>query len=276
MSDRSLHILQIGDVSLQDLQDVTDALARLAAGTIVRTAADVAGARQIVDEEGWHPDLVVVLQAWPDQYSESEVHDLIALCPLARIVSCYGPWCDSDGRTRTIWPPAVRVSAAAAQGRLAHELTGLRQRESASATLPLTASRAEIFEFDFDGPQVVESRPAALTMVVISPDRRWREMIASSLKATGVDVFDSQAEARPQAIIFDADPWDDVRMEALRAVRAKNELARIVIAVGFPRPDLEFGVFQSGADSVWFKLAPLQELHDELSHGRRGTAAHAP
>src|SRR6266478_2313160 len=105
----------------------------------VLLGTDLVGVRRLAGGEGWHPDLIVVLQSWSDQFSESDVHDLIAHCPLARIVCCFGPWCDSDGRTRSIWPLAVRVPVAAASTRLERELALLQHHQSASRPLPLTA-----------------------------------------------------------------------------------------------------------------------------------------
>jgi hypothetical protein len=237
----------------------------------IRIANDIAALRRIVANEHWFPDLIVVWQTWPDQFLEAEVHELIALCPLARIVCCFGPWCDSDGRTRSIWPLAVRVPAAAARARLERELAVLRQHEPHRALLPLTASRAEIFEFDFDRPTATGT--ASTTAAVISPDRSWREMIESSLRAAGgIDVHEPQAATRPQAIVFDADPWDADRARVLRAIRAKDDRARIIAAIGFPRLDLEVALRQAGADKVWFKLAPLRELHGELYGGASYTA----
>ncbi len=69
---------------------------------------------------------------------------MIGLYPLARLVCCYGPWCASDGRTRDIWPLAVRVPVDAAAERIRRELEVLSGRRQ---PLPLTASRDEDLSF---------------------------------------------------------------------------------------------------------------------------------
>src|SRR5258708_1025798 len=58
--------------------------------------------REFANDE--FPELIVVFQSWSDQYSASEVDELLAFAPLARVVVCYGAWCESDGRNRQIWP----------------------------------------------------------------------------------------------------------------------------------------------------------------------------
>lgn len=103
--------------------------------------------------EAEFPDVVLICQHWPDEFTQHDVRRLLTAFPLARLACCYGPWCESDGRTRDIWPLSVRVPVRCAAGRIARELevlAGLR------ASLPLTASRDEIFLFDADEPMNVK------------------------------------------------------------------------------------------------------------------------
>ncbi|MCA9079997.1 MAG: hypothetical protein KDA58_05530 [Planctomycetaceae bacterium] len=91
------------------------------------------------------PDLVLVCQHWSDEYRTDEVEQLLATCPLARVICCYGPWCASDGRTRNVWPLALRVPVEQAAMRIeAERLVALGLR----APLPCTATVEEIFAFD--------------------------------------------------------------------------------------------------------------------------------
>jgi hypothetical protein len=256
----------LGESDQNEFAGVVDFIRLRTGREFLRTATDADGIRQLV-EEGWHPDLIVVLQSWPDQFSGAEVHELMGRYPLARIICCFGPWCDSDGRTNSIWPLAVRVPVAAAAGRLAREFAILEN--GGAALLPLTASRAEIFEFDF-GPLFSRGNqsPAA---VVISPDQPWREMIESALRRVGFGIHDPHGAECPDVVVFDADPWDAGRSTALRAVRAVHRQANIVAAVGFPRQPLAAELLDAGADRVWFKLASLSGLVDaaEIEPGYR-------
>lgn len=92
-------------------------------------------------------DLVLVFQHWPDEFTDADVHRLIAACPLARIIVCQGPWCASYGRTRNLWPAAVCVFAEEAIDRLHRECEVLAGQR---APLPLTAGLDEIFAFNHD------------------------------------------------------------------------------------------------------------------------------
>ena len=106
----------------------------------------------------WFPDLVIVCQHWPDEFSEHEIHRLLARYPLARVICCYGPWCRSDGRRRDLWPFAVRVPVEEAAGRIRRErevLAGRRQplplTASATKSLFLTRKSCRLFVLRDDG-----------------------------------------------------------------------------------------------------------------------------
>jgi hypothetical protein len=145
----SFRLLVIGNIDSAEMCSVrqsVDAVARR--GADVRFAATV-GAAAASNETNWFPELVVVGQHWPDEFTPAEVRRLLSRFPLARLVCCYGLWCESDGRSRDLWPLSVRVSVRCAADRMHRELevlAGLR------ATLPWTASRDECFLFDIDGP----------------------------------------------------------------------------------------------------------------------------
>jgi hypothetical protein len=258
MSERLPSVLLLGDLEAADFRSILEIIRSWNPAADTRAAANISEFRRFVDREPWFPDLIVVLQSWPDQFSEAEVHELMGLCPLARIVCCFGPWCDSDGRTRSIWPLAVRIPAVAATHRLGRELALLENNDAFRRPLPLTASRAEIFECDFGDWESVE--PAARTVAVISPDRRWKEMVETGVRMSGLQNHGPRSGECPEIVVFDADPWDAEQAISLRAIRAADREARIIAAIGFPRPDLETALHDSGADQVWFKLAPIADL----------------
>lgn len=253
MSDSPVNLLLLGESDLDDFRPAVEFLRCHEAIGSVRVAADVSGLRQLLSEGNWNPDLIVACEAWPDQFSESDVIAVLGLCPLARIVCCYGPWCESAGRTRSIWPLAVRTPVAAARLRLDRELTLLEDRQSASSVLPLTASRGEIFEHDFGSSPIPV--PSKTTACVISPDRRWREMLQAALARQGCRVVNADGPSAVDTVFYDADPWDAGRETGFRSIRESHPRARLIACVGFPRSDLDVRLRQAGADGTWFKLA---------------------
>jgi hypothetical protein len=264
--------LLLGDLTEPDVHSIVGRLRSIAPPGRIRAAGDVAEARRVFERDGWIPDLIIVLQSWPDQYLPSDVLAIQQAAPLARLVTCFGPWSDSDGRNRAAWPAAARVPVAAAAPRCEREL-GMLYGDLRSAqrdvfdchrhkVLPLTASRHEIFEFDFSSPP--HRTPKALRVAVESPDRRFREMLVRALGTAGYGNADPGKDPGPDAIIWDADPWDGERQAALSAVRHRNKTSQIIAAVGFPRADLADELRHAGADGTWYKLSPLAQLTELL------------
>ena len=83
-------------------------------------------------------DVVVVLQAFSDEYSAADAGQLIGRMLFGRVLCCYGPWCISDGRTHDIWPVVVRVSVGSAWSVLEQEVRNIRA--GVPALLPMAAA----------------------------------------------------------------------------------------------------------------------------------------
>ncbi|TXT27825.1 MAG: hypothetical protein FD138_2693 [Planctomycetota bacterium] len=134
-------ILLVGDCQRSEMSPVCDWINALGSQVDVRQLTALPD-----DEAIGVPDLVIACQSWPDEFSASEVSAALGRWPLAFWVCCYGAWCDSDGRNRSIWPISVRVPVVEAELRLNHVWQVLTEQRN--EPLPLTASRDEAFEFD--------------------------------------------------------------------------------------------------------------------------------
>ena len=140
------HILVVGEFERSEFEPVRDWLLQVESDSQVTHIANIAPTAHS------EPDLVIVCQSWPDEFSAAAVTSALGRWPLSLWVVCFGAWCASDGRTRTIWPLSVRVPADESRSRLQHVWRILRdQRES---PLPLTASRDETLEFDVTGRMI--------------------------------------------------------------------------------------------------------------------------
>jgi hypothetical protein len=91
------------------------------------------------------PDLVVVVQHRPAEFSRRDAADLLGSQPLARFVVALGPWCASHGRSERLWPEAVTVWLPNAPSRLRGEAERLL---ASDPPLPLTAGREELILSD--------------------------------------------------------------------------------------------------------------------------------
>lgn len=156
------------------------------------------------------PDLIIVLQSGPYEYSPSEVNQLLASAPLARVVVCYGAWCESDGRNHGIWPLSVRVPVWAAPARIEQEWN-LIQAPRDLPPLPWSASREEVFAADHPAPVRALSSQRIL---INSPDLRYRQGLVEQLFESGHQVVADD----PSVLLFDADPWGPTRKADLSSL----------------------------------------------------------
>lgn len=262
------NVLVVGDPHLGHFEPIVQFVRQLIGDQHVQQIGDLSQAENVVGTAaGLEPDVIVVLQAWPDQYSVADANLLISKFPFARLVCCYGPWCDSDGRNRSIWPLAVRVPTAAFAARFSQELAliaaPMQNSQRADQLLPLTASRSEIFAFDFD--RAPTRALATISAAIVSPDRSWREMIAAALSKRGARLVSESAADGADVIVFDADPWNTQSALQLTALRQAHPKARLIACCGFPRRDLEAALRHSGADDVWFKLESLDSLAHQMA-----------
>ena len=134
-------LLVIGDWQRSEMSPIRDWVNAVGSQAIVRQFSDLPDDALLEP-----PDLVIVCQSWPDEFPASEVSAALGRGPLALWACGYGAWCDSDGRTRSIWPISVRVPIGEAESRLNHLWRIVTQHDG--EPLPLTASRDEAFAFD--------------------------------------------------------------------------------------------------------------------------------
>src|SRR5262249_32779106 len=146
-------VLIIGDLQRAEFASVLESVDKSLAESFERhRAADIEAAVRLI-EAGVFPDLVLVLQSWSNEYSADEVNCLLTLIPLARLVVCYGPWCESDGRNFSVWPHPVRVPFWAAQRRVQREWQSILEPYN-GPLIPWSASRDELFAADHPAIQI--------------------------------------------------------------------------------------------------------------------------
>jgi len=248
-------VLLIGETSRSEMLGIAAMLDSDAAVANVTSFVDIHAVLSHADLNGWFPDLVVVCQSWPNEFVKAEVDDLIGRFPLARVVCCFGVWCESDGRNCDGWPNALRVSARTARRRICSELQVLADER---VPLPLTASRDETFEFDHTdlSRQPIEELSAA----VISPDPAIQGYLESALKSSGLQIADGHGTGASDLVLWDIDPCNDEVCRELREFCRRVPNATVVVMSGLSHPEDENLIKSAGAHAVVPKLATPELL----------------
>ena len=219
-------VLLIGSNYANESREVERVVQQVLGDCELRACNSVTAAINTIRRDDWFPDLVVVSQTWSDEFSRDEVQRLIAECAFTRMIVAYGPWCDSDGRNRSIWPLAVRMPINLLESRLKREVDVLSGRRE---PLPLTASRDEIFEFDRGHDELNARRTGdqkrSAEVVLSIGDRALRDSVAAQLADEGIGVS-RDAELR----IYDADVEDSETGIGLSAMPECESLGRDVVS----------------------------------------------
>lgn len=255
----SINLLIVGQVNRAEARPLAEWLATSLHLADTKQFSDLTAALEAAARANWIPDLIVIVQSWPDEFSSSEIASLFTFAPLARIVVAYGAWCESDGRNRHLWPLAVRVplrSAAARierEWRLLHEARGLEP-------LPLSASREEVFAADHP-PLAKTSLPQSV--LIVTPDPAYRRYLHELLVSAGHAVCSADAPAPRSpttALIFDADPWNEARSDQLRSLHQQHATANLIALMSSPHPAHESAIIAWGATAVLPKLGDQAQI----------------
>ena len=98
--------LFIGDFRFREFHSTVDCLK---SHSWLALAIDVEDAIIRVEKQRLSPDLIVLGQAHPGQFTRAAVERLHRSAPLARLVAVLGSWCESETRTGYPWPGVLRV-----------------------------------------------------------------------------------------------------------------------------------------------------------------------
>jgi hypothetical protein len=215
------------------------------------------------DSEHLLADVVVVLQAFSDEYSAADAGQLIGRMLFGRVLCCYGPWCMSDGRTRDIWPVVARVSVGSAWDALEQEVRNIQA--GVPALLPMAAAE-EVFAHRATGES--DRYPVAYdAILIVSDDCTLRETIAEMLRHSTTQVVHSSTAlnqlqrifkslSRANAthskvgVLLDIDGLESRENELLEVIRAQFSASRILRLSSFPQSITNNGTYDQVIDKL--------------------------
>lgn len=137
---RLLSILLIGDASRREFAAAIEFTRSVAQ---VQHHHEASAAIEHLATAVESPELILLAQRWPGEFSGPELDSLQSAAPLARIVCLVGSWSEGEARSGRPWPGMVRVEAVAWPARLGQDLERLARGEAPSWSLPITARDEE-------------------------------------------------------------------------------------------------------------------------------------
>lgn len=186
------------------------------------------------------PDAVVLAEARPGMFQQSDVHLLQATFPDSRLVGLLGAWCEGELRTAPTWQGIRRLYWHQFLPRMARELTPSVMSRMTGGTVLIQACSTEAFLAIADacsagGFRAVRFLPTGVEVPPFSLAGIWDCQQSVSREAGALAQFVQQLHPTP-----------------------------VLALMGFPRSDDESAVLATGATAVMSKPYALEDLLSEI------------
>jgi CheY-like chemotaxis protein len=273
----AISILFLGDANRPEFLDARACLERWG---IVAEFADADSAAAALAEGRISPNVIVVAQAFPGQFSHQAIDRLRRLAPLARVLGLMGSWCEGEMRSGSPWPATVRTYWHQWPARCNRQFRRLATGQSCSWALPLTASEEERLLVDSDEScatawnkqcrtQATEATllvPSSGTLVAIrSPSHEMADWLSAACRSRGLvtmrqrDVAFARVEGAMVGVFDGTDLCRD-ECESLRRFVIALRPAPVIALLSFPRIEDHRRALSAGASVVLSKPVMIEDL----------------
>ena len=251
-------ILCVGRVKRSEFHEVLPILEPW--GRLV-TSLDTSEALAVLAREASTPDVIVIVQSYPGEFTNSQIDALRRVAPLARLVAVLGTWCEGEMRTGSPWPGAVRVywHQWPQQGR--RELESLMAGRDSLWNLPPTTSeeerclavgiRRDCCESARPSPEFSSVAPL---VEIVTEQFDVFDCLAAACRDRGYRFHWRRSRSDPHrdppaAILFDAAGEADLELARFRQFRAGRSVPAVVL-MDFPRIADRNRFLRAGASGV--------------------------
>jgi hypothetical protein len=178
-------VLVIGDTSQPPFAQTCDVLA--SAGSVWQVIPDVSAIHASSTASLW-PELILLLQKLPGEFTPSQIESLNTRWPLARVILVAGSWCEGEQRSYPALPVADRWYAHQAPLRLAAELRRRRAGRPPSWSLPITTTSEERTLWHTQSHPIHHRMERPLSVVVVARDPATLENLSDLCQSLGCRV----------------------------------------------------------------------------------------
>jgi DNA-binding NarL/FixJ family response regulator len=253
-----ISILLLGDVGRPEFRRAREVLDAI--GHVRRANGADDAAAELADGQ-WAPDVIVIAQAYPGQFSQAAVDGLRRRAPLARVVALLGSWCEGEMRTGRPWPGVIRLYGHQGLARCQRQLRQLVEGRLSAWDLPVTATEEDRLLAAASTPW-----PQRQGLVAIATRRAEMEAwLAAACRACGYATvwLRPQDVARVEgaaAAIFDAAGSGQHELDEVRRLAAALAPAPLVVLADFPRVEDVDRLLAAGAATVLAKPLDVDDL----------------
>jgi len=263
-------VLLIGET---DRLEFREAVRWLSERTDLTALPDVASALAALQDTETLPDLAVIGQSRPGQFSDQQIGEVRGVAPLVPLIALLGSLCEGEPQPGRPWPGVVRIYWHQFLPRCARELQRIASGQCPSWGLPLTVTADEMVEYASAEPLPKRSGLIGIRAV----HAVTYESLAGACRAAGYATVwlrpgqDVQVQG-VAAVIWDDACCDPPQASQIAELAESVHPAPIVVLLHFPRTrDCDRAV-AAGAACVVSKPFLLDDLFWQLDRalGRRG------
>jgi CheY-like chemotaxis protein len=257
-----ISILFLGDIERPEFFGVCSTLE---SSGRVRYLTEVDLAVESLQSGEFIPDIIVIAQAFPGQFSHQDVDRLRRLAPLSRILNLLGSWCEGETRSGQPLPAVVRIYWHQWSARAQRELQRLIQHQCPSWGLPITATEEERLLKNTSG-----TPPHRQGLIAIHAQRHVMEdWLSATCRSCGY----STVRLRPPnythvegaaAAIFDGTDLSGDEFDQLHRLTNTLKSTPVIALLDFPRIEDQRRALAGGAAAVLSKPLYIDDLYWHL------------
>jgi CheY-like chemotaxis protein len=217
------------------------------------------------------PDLIILAQAWPGQFSIAEVDRLRREAPWARLVGLLGSWCKGESRSGQPWPAVPRTYWHQWSARWQSDLQRLDRGLCPTWGLPVTAAADEPLLMQSDASSIPPASmvlPAGLVVLSTASSEMAGLLTAVCGELHQATVtLSAQHEtvvSGAQAGIWDGTCLDIDAQRSLTEFRTMLGTVPVIALLDFPRREDVRIALDTGASCVVSKPFLVADLAGEL------------
>jgi DNA-binding NarL/FixJ family response regulator len=280
-----ISILLLGDCNRPEF---SGARSTLESSGRVAYFAELDAAVRALETDQTSPDVIVIAQSYPRQFSHQAIDRLRRLAPLSRILGLLGSWCEGEVRSGQPWPAAVRIYWHQWNCRASRELHRLVENGCPSWGLPLTATDEERLLQNTQqkhpaksGLIAVHACESIMEDLLTSTCRMWGYSTVSvrpphtmagdcpdfCASKNGTVPFGASHYARIEgavAAIFVGSTMHDEELDQLRHFINTIGQTPVIVLLDFPRIEDQHLALSAGAAAVMSKPLNIDDLAWQL------------